>query len=330
MKYATVLGMAVLLLAGLAWADSLGTARATNIPCPSGSISGTCYAVAISCPSVNDFTGFVKVSSPAHKPIGTVLFSTGGNGNFLYEGYTYGTTALNQVLEAGFTIAQISWGSPFANQPTGWQTGSGGIRAAGCRYATIAHWVYTNIHQNSKTTPLCATGNSAGGELIGLALAHYGLSLIFAMVEPTSGPPFSRQDWACDCLHPAAVNSCGNLQSYCVGTYGADNFIDPAYPAPYCSDEVAQRSTTYDSIFLHDSILAPDAALSYPTTTVRFLYGDLDYSAAPNQGRLWEDAIATSKSSLCVSGAPHQLPDVLQGAQQVATDLINYCKPSRR
>lgn len=330
MKCVLLLVAAFLPLATMAWADALGTARATSISCPTGSISGSCYAVTISCPDVNDFTGFVKVTYPAHKPVGTVLFTTGGNGDFLYESYNYGTNALDEVVQNGFTVAQISWGEPFAYQPYGWQTGPGGIRAVSCRYATMAYWIYTDIHLGNKTSPVCATGNSAGGELIGQALAHYGLGSIFSMVEPTSGPPFSRQDWACDCLHPDAVDACGNLQTYCVGLYGATSFIDPAYTEPYCSEETLNHSTPYDPIFLRDSILAPDAILSYPNTSVRFLYGSLDQSGAPNQGGLWEDSITSSKSSLCLSGVAHEIPDFSEGATQIAADIINNCELPRR
>src|SRR5580700_3318165 len=120
-------------------------------------------------------------------------------------------------------------------------------------------------------------------------------------------------------------------ESYCVGLDAAVNFIDPAYPGPYCSEETENHSTTFDSIFLQDSILAPDGVLSYPNTNVRFLYGGLDYSAVPNQGRLWEDAITSSKSSQCLPDAPHEIPDVLDGAEQISTDIINDCKlPNRR
>lgn len=330
MKHVWMLFIALVLMAGMAWADSLGTAKATTISCPSGSLSGTCYSVDVSCPGVNDFTGYVKVTYPAHKAIGTVVFTTGGNGTFLYETYIYGTTALNNILSGGYTVAQVTWGEPFADQPYGWQTGPGGIRALACRYATVADWVYTNVHQDLDQAPMCATGNSDGGEVIGQALAHYGLASIFAMVEPTSGPPFSRQDWACDCLHPSAVDSCGNFLSYCVGVDAAENFIDPAYPGPYCSEEMENHSTIFDSIFLQDSILAPDGVLSYPKTNVRFLYGGLDISAAPVQGRLWEDAITSSTSSQCLPDAPHEIPDVLDGAEQIATDILNGCKlPSR-
>jgi hypothetical protein len=331
MKSTRTLIAAVLLLAGMAWADSLGTTRSKTVSCPEGNLSGVCYAVTISCPEISDFTGYVKVTYPRGFPFGTIIFTTGGNGTDLYEGnFTYGTKVLNTVLQGGFTVAQVSWGHPFADQPFGWQTGPGGIRAVACRYATLAQWVYTNIHQGNSEAPYCATGNSAGSQQIGLALTHYGLGSIFAMVEPTSGPPFSRQDWACDCSHASAVNSCGVLQGYCVGLPNAEDFVDPAYSAPICSEEVETRSTTYDSIFLRDSVMAPDAQLSYPSTFVKFLFGGRDPSTAPNQGQTWESAITSSKAEACVADADHEIPNSLDGAEQIASDLLTYCQIQHR
>ena len=99
MKSIQTLVVAVLLLCGMAWADSLGTARSRTVGCPEGNISGVCYAVTISCPAISEFTGYVKVTNPREFPLGTVIFSTGGNGTDLYEGnFIYGTKVLNAVL----------------------------------------------------------------------------------------------------------------------------------------------------------------------------------------------------------------------------------------
>jgi len=309
-------------------ADALGTANSTAVSCPAGGLTGDCYAITISCPGVNDFTGYVKVSYPTGTPLGTVVFSSGGNGTNFYESnYTYGTTVLNGALQGGFTLAQTTWEHPFSdNYPYGWQTGPGGIRAVACRYATIAQWVYTNIHQANAAAPFCATGNSGGAEEIGQALAHYGLGSIFAMVEPTSGPPFAQQAWACDGLQPDAVNPCGISAGYGLQVAAAQQFVDPAYSSPMCSEEAATHSTTYDDIFLQDSVVAPDAALSYPNTFVNFRYGALDGSVGPNQAQTWETAITTSKASSCIPGAGHGIPDTLDGAQQIANDIVAFCK----
>jgi Big-like domain-containing protein len=319
---------------------SLGSATATSIDCPSSPIGGICYQVAISCPNINNFNGYVKVTSPASTPVGTVVFSTGGNGTALYESFNNGPMTLNAVLQGGFTLAQISWGEPFtANQPEGWQTGPGGIRAVACRYATLAQWIYNNIHLASTSAPFCATGNSGGAELIGEALTHYGMGsgavpglAHFAMVEPTSGPPFARQDWACDCLssNGVATDPCGRTTNFCVSLSDAQKFVDPAYAPDIpnaCSSEVQNHTTQYDSIFLNDGVVGPpDSVLNYPNTVVNFLYGTLDDTTAPNQGHLWASQIQSTVHESCVTTAAHNLPDDFAGAQQVATDILNLCK----
>jgi hypothetical protein len=308
--------------------DPLGTATGTSLACPAGDLSGVCYAIAISCPKVNDFTGWIKVTYPTGTPVGTVVFSSGGNGTGFYENnYTYGTTVLDTINQAGLTVVQISWEHPFTlSQPYGWQTGPGGIRAVACRYATLAQWVYTNIHNANTAAPFCATGNSAGAEEIGEAMAHYGLGSIFAMVEPTSGPVYGQQVWACDDSEPDAINPCGSLTQYGVGVGGAEQFIDPAYPRPICSMTYRTHQTTYDSIFLHDSVVSTDAALSYPNTFVNFRLGDLDMGAGPNQAATWETAITSSKAISCIAGAAHSIPNSLVGAQAIASDVVSLCQ----
>ena len=76
---------------------------------------------------------------------------------------------------------------------------------------------------------MCATANSGGAGAIGYALADYGMGSIFAMVEPTSGPVFSRIDNGCICNQPKLATPCAEgLQSECYGVTTAQQFIDPA------------------------------------------------------------------------------------------------------
>jgi hypothetical protein len=120
-----------------------------------------------------------------------------------------------------------------------------------------------------------------------------------------------------DCTHPPAYNPCGVHASFCVGLVNAQRFIDPAYPTPICSQEVLSHSTTNDSIFYHDSMVAPDSVPAYPNTFGKFLYGTLD-AGAPIQGHTWASAITSSKSESCVADAGHTLPNYLDASQQIA------------
>ena len=195
-----------------------------------------------------------------------------------------------------------------------------------CRAATRPwQWVYQNIQANT-ALPFCATGNSGGAELVGLALAHYGQGSIFTLVEPTGGPTFSRQDWACDNTQPPTTMLCGGTQGFSLPTSDAEDYVDPAYPGPWCSTELEDNTTTYDSTFLHDSILSPDATINYPNTFVNFVYGAADTTTTENQAHLWASAITSSKAETCLANTGHTIPDNQTGATQISNDILNYCK----
>jgi len=268
------------------------------------------------------------------------MFTGGGNGTGLYEAYTNGDTAVNNVVAAGFTAVQTSFGGPFTNTtPKGWQTGPGGIRRLACRYATLAQWAYAspNVHNNDKTKPLCATGNSSGGQLIAETLAHYGTDSIFSMVEPTSGPPFSDMEKSCICgsdaqpVPRACFAGTGDQNiNQCLALPDAQNYVDPAYSAPICSQARSTQDTTNQALFISDSIQSPDATLSYPHTYVHFIYGGQDTSSAVTLGPDYMNVIINSAPAppptmACVADAPHSVADVLDGAQQVANDIISGC-----
>jgi hypothetical protein len=128
-----------------------------------------------------------------------VIFGTGSGGTSHYDndssftvgGFNGGDFVVEGVLSAGYTTVQVSFGDPFnpqPAQPNGWLQGPGGVRRVACRYATVADWVYKNIHNSSTTAPYCATGNSGGSGTIGSQVSQYGLASEFTLIEPTSGP----------------------------------------------------------------------------------------------------------------------------------------------
>jgi hypothetical protein len=144
--------------------------------------------------------------------------------------------------------------------------------------------------------------------------------------EITSGPPFNRVDFACinDVL-PAVEFCSGADVGMGVGLDNAINFIDPAYPGPWCSFSTQNHSTLHAQQFLNDSVTSPDAVLSYPNTKIRFLFGGQDTSSAIRQGLNYQSRIIQPTTNGCVKGAPHSMPDVLDGAQTIAADLAANC-----
>jgi hypothetical protein len=311
-------------------ADPLGTVNNVKaITCPSGGLSGgSCQEMAIACEGTSNWNTYVKINTPTGTPKGVVMYSIGTGGSGLYDTqFTYGQTAVENVLNAGFTTVQVSFGAPFtSNAPNGWLTGPGGVRRLACRYATLAQWVDTHV-LNNITKPLCATGNSAGSSAIAYALSNYGLDKIFSMVELTSGPPMSRLDYGCLCKQGTASTPCGQGElSYCYGDANAA-IIDPAYAQPICSNAVnGQPSPIAAELFLSDSIDSPGAVLAFPKTYVKVLYGGQDNSAAVPLGLQWYDQINSQKSQACVADAPHPIANSKDGANQIAGDLISLCR----
>jgi hypothetical protein len=311
-------------------ADPLGTVNnVKTITCPGGGLSGaTCQQMAIACEGVSNWNAYIKVNRPSGTSKGVVMYGIGTGGSGLYDTeFTYGQTAVQNVLDAGFTTVQVSFGAPFTtNAPNGWLTGPGGVRRLACRYATLAQWVDTHV-LTSSTQPLCATGNSGGSSAVAYALSNYGLDKIFSMVEITSGPPMSRLDYGCLCQHGSASTTCGQGDlSYCYGT-GNAAIVDPAYAQPICTNAVnGHPSPIAGALFLSDSIDGPGATTAFPKTYVNVLYGGLDNSAAVPLSLQWYDQVSTSKSQSCVADAPHPMANAKDAANQIANDITTLCR----
>jgi hypothetical protein len=316
-------------------ADPLGNVTASQVSCESvhggrGVRGATCYLAQVSCPGINDIPVALKVNQPRGKSQGTVLFTIGGGGTLWYDvHFIYGALAIQQVIDAGYTTAQINFEFPprgRGNAPfTGWLTGPGGPRALACRWASLAQWIHDNIRLPN--TPYCATGSSAGAGAASYALAHYAMGPEFDMLEHTSGPPFTRIDHGCLCNEPALKTPCrsGKISECYQAEAGA--FLDPAYNNKACSQAERTHRSPFEQIFHHDSLDSDDAIFDYPNTDIHFVFGGLDTSPGVAQGAAWIPLI-TGKSTLtvdCVADAPHEIPDVFDGAMKIADDLINYC-----
>ncbi|MGD0270474.1 MAG: hypothetical protein ABSB14_15520 [Candidatus Sulfotelmatobacter sp.] len=312
----------------------LGSATGTTIACPRSKFAANvCYQVAVTgCENTAGVNAYFKITLPQGSPIGLVVLASGGAVTDLYELYTYGTTTLNDLLAADFTVAQISFGGPFTkNQPNGFLVGSGGPGAAACNYATAVQWAYENLASNG-LIPVCLTGNSSGAALIGYALAQYGMNGVVTFAEITSGPPYSHLDEGCIPGTPYAETPCGEgMQGWGVGLSNAELYIDPSYgtsPGPICSEAWKTKSSANKQTFINDSVLSGNEQLSYPQTSVNFVLGGLDLSNAPNQANAYYEAITSTKNLTCVADAPHSIPDSQAGAIQIADDLIASCKPA--
>jgi len=294
------------------------------VTCPSstvGVVGSACFTLTISCPSVASYTADIKVTNPAGASVGTIVYTTGGGGNQLYEDqFMFGNVAINNVVQANYTAVQTNFNDTGLGN-TGWLDGPGGPLLLSCRWASLAKWVHDNVR--TANTAFCATGNSGGAGVIAYALARFGEDSIFNYVEPTSGPPFTRIDYGCRCSQQTVqTTNCAGAQGTCYGT-DANMFLDPAYGNTNCSNPSATPQT---SQLQADSILSSDgkSQLNYKTP-VEFIFGAQDMGSGSALAVLWENAITSSHSAKCVADGPHKIADVLDGAQLIASELVANC-----
>jgi len=312
----------------------LGTVSGvSSISCQGSIKNGVCQQMTVSCPGLPDVQAYVKTNTPSGTSLGTVTYNVGTDGNGLYDSiFTFGSTAVGNVLAAGYTTVQISWGTPFnTNQPDGWVLGPGGLLATACRYATVTKWIYDNI-QNNTSLPYCATANSGGAGALAYALSQYPSSDILSMAEVTSGPPPGRLDWGCGCTQGKVAVQCGNASTLgtCFGRADAPVW-DPAYN-PTATTGVCTNAVTGTlppgglNFFFGDSVEAPGANYNYPHTFVNLVFGGSDGSSAIPGGQDWFNHITSTKSQACVAGGIHSMANTQAGALQIANDLIANCK----
>lgn len=336
--------------------NSIGKATLTQGTCQgTGLPNGSCYRAVVSgCPeATGDFAATVKINEPANlnQLQGTVFFTTGGTGSSFYDydsefqgdvrcsGSNCGLLVVQQINAANYRTVQIEFVDPeqLISEPDGWLTGpaADGPRALACRYATVVHAVWSILLNRDASHPVCATGNSGGGALIAYAITQYGMGNtsgpgpMFTMVETTSGPPYGRIDRGC--AGTAAPNlsvSCpsGVKLSEDFKIQTAQSFIDPAYPSAVCSADINSNGKRVYASFRHDSVVSDDFPTPSYKTVVRALFGSQDLSAAVPLGTEWYNAIKSTKTAVCVAGAPHALPADFDGAETIVNDVTNHCK----
>jgi hypothetical protein len=308
---------------------------------PDGTLSNaTCYSMTVSCDGLADWTTYLKVDLPTQNPpAGTVLFLVDDGGANLYDTqYLHGSTTVGNVLSAGYTTVQISFGAPFDGgaNPSGWLTGPGGVRRLACRFATVANWIFTNpksLNPNaSSTAPMCATGNGGGASAIAYSLTEYGLSSDFKMVDLTSGPNMAQVNQGC-------ISSLGGT-----GGPGPCNQGGPGIPLAYSANEAGVIDAAYAQpaactignpnntlLFQSDSVIdAPTKPnrIPIPNTTVFLRFGAKESTAAEPQGQVWVSNVAPNGpiTQKCEPIASHPLPDDSTAAADIATDIIGACK----
>ncbi len=300
----------------------LGTVRLLSTPTPCDGSS--CYTVEVSCSDlvgVDDAT--LKVGAPSATPErGTILFATGWTGTSLWE--TWSSLApgvLTNLQAAGFRTVQLMWTNTWFRASSGQ---AAGLEHLACRPASVARWVYDNIHVQSPATAFCAVGHSNGASQVAYMLTQYGLASIVANAQMESGPNWARVDEGC-LWEDAAFSALFYAQS-------ERNNTDWPYGFPNNgTGPCGRQDPSYRTAFQNSSLALGNWQFVYPKTLVHFLFGDLDTTTTAPHGMYFYDWLVQHNTPLIqmdtVPNTPHTIVSTTQGANMILDALLNDCQP---
>ncbi len=306
--------------------DAIGEATATSVSCDdNAACCGTdvsCYALSVECPGIATTRALVKLTQPSES-VGTVVFTTGGYGDALYDsGLEFSNLVVSELYDAGYASAQIQW-----TDTGGWLQGPGGPRKLACRPSTAMRWIYENHHTGGQDTGFCAAGGSGGAGQIAYALAHYGLHDVLDFVAVNGGPPMARPDLGCLCDDPTplAIPACGINRTVCF-----DERVASVFDTMFDDDTCSSATEADRGALLEAGVLAPDATLNYPTTKAMVLFGAIDDTIGLSHGQLWGDAVTSELSFTCIPNTPHEFENTTEGARATFDALAENCRPQLR
>ncbi|MCK6548805.1 hypothetical protein L6R52_23375, partial [Myxococcota bacterium] len=274
------------------------------------------------CDGVADTIVNLFVSDPEVPIKGTIVFGSGGDGRGTYESVF--PVSVDNVLvplrNAGYRIVQRQW------WPIGWLDGPGGGERLGCRPATMFEAIRDALH-GAGDGAYCLVGQSGGAAEIAYSLVNFGAEDFVDFAVLTGGPPMGRLDYGCLGENDAAWQAqCQGLRTVnggnCTFRGNAPGIIDDMYgpDSLVCTNQDESMRQT----FLTDSVLSPLADLSYPSTSLRFIWGEQDGSEATPLGRLYYEAITSQKGQAFVT-SDHYIPASVEGGAQVVADVIAGC-----
>ena len=248
----------------------------------------SCYEVLVTCSELASARANLKVAGTGNR--GTIIFTTGGLGDGLYEESGQGGAILERAEASGFQTVQIQWEDSWLLASPGQE--SGHVELA-CRPATVAKWVYDSVASDDSGQAFCATGHSGGAAQISYMLSHYGLETILDGVVPTGGPPMARMDLSCAASSPdnEGVAFPGWARKIIDGGFGflpeGDLSSFSTWQQEEGSGPCARGDSSHAERFRSASVASGEGDYVYPNTMVAFVFEGIDNTNAVAQGTFY-------------------------------------------
>lgn len=306
---------------GTVTARELGVSQLSGPPSRCG--QGTCYPLEVTCPDIEQAASVIlRVRSKASGANrGTIYLATGGGGRKFWAD-SFGRPAekaLKKLRKKGFKTVEVLWEDSWLD---GRSAREGQAKLA-CRPATVARWIYDNLHAGGAAAPYCATGNSGGSSQVSYMLSHYGLDQILSSVVPSSGPPMGRIDRGC------LERQDPDLPNMIYGS-SARQTIDRSFGFYRNDGPCVNRQTSFGKRFTKASVAARGPRnYRYRNTMVWFVFGADDSGSSVGQGLFYHDKLVESGSPLVgmsvAPRTPHAAPSTRNGANMIRDVLLETC-----
>lgn len=282
----------------------------------------SCYDLIVRCDQISRTERVeLRIGAPTGSASqqGTILFATGGKGNFWWDDVGFNSAILTELHAQGFRTIQIKW-------KRGWFLAEEGqledITKLACKPATVARWIYDNIHQQGETQPFCAAGHSNGASQLAYALTKYGLANVLDLFVAEGGPNWSRVDHSC-------IEDVEHAELY--GDNGERKTIDLGFGFPgNGSGSCSQGDTTAVSLFQKGSLVFGNWQYYYPTTKVAFIIGSDDTTSTADHAMYYYNTLQQAGTPYLsievISGAPHAVTGTEAGMDAIQNTLLDECR----
>lgn len=304
-----------------------------------------CYEIEINCKELTRTEkALLRVGLPAGggNEKGTILFFSGWTGNFWWD-WDNGTDAADagsdaedrrieafhkQILAdlqaAGYRTVQVKW-------ERGWFVAAPGKKEnpqlMACNPATLADWVFREMHLPGPDRAFCAVGHSNGATELGYMLSRYNQEELFSLVVMESGPNWARLDYSCirEPGHPGLFNHLEGRST-----------IDLAFGYPNDGSGICARQDPGQIDLFRRTSIIQDYAWSYfyPDTMIAIMVSAGDTGMGRQHAEYYHDRLLKSGSPLLsfevLPGDGHVPSGEPAGAAWLRETLLNECHPRRQ
>ncbi|MFT5285738.1 MAG: hypothetical protein ACI8TQ_001905 [Planctomycetota bacterium] len=283
----------------------------------------TCTRLSIYCPGASPIQVFVEVSDPEFAPIlGTIMFGSSGSGESYYDDLPGARIVTQDLLDRGYRIVRYRW-TGFGGNFFGWTENGTGLIPMSNRYATLLEWVNENVYKQGGGSTFALTGNSAGASLIAYAFSKWDMSDLVDVAVLSSGPVNTRMDFVCPNSSAAPGPCPGHMPQNIMLDCVAGQIACTGCPDDNICRGGQSCATPVSPSTLHDdSVLFPNAIVSYPTR-VHVLLGTRDCNIiGPAMGQLYFDNIQSEKVVQYVKNGIHSLTETPAGRDAIIKALL--------